>query len=53
MNILITGLEKISKEEACIYVKSFDQIDKIIVGVNNIDQLKKNKILTKKIDYLK
>ena len=35
--------KKISKEEACIrYVKSFDQIDKIIVGVNNIDQLKKN-----------
>ena len=45
LNILITGLEKKNFQRgACIrYVKSFDQIDKIIVGVNNLDQLKEYK----------
>ncbi len=40
-----TKIKNISKEEACIrYIKNFNQIDKIIVGVNNKDQLNKNLI---------
>ena len=35
--------KKITKIEACIrFVKSFKEIDKIILGISDIDQLKEN-----------